>query len=182
MAIEQLSPDHPLWPHFVAHLEQHNMAQWVLRTAAQPLPGLYLLATVVCDECEDIAGHITLKMQRLAVPGPAETDAHPLSDPTSRPLRELFVQTFAVNEDYRRQGHGRALQCAALDMARRLRCYQMRSWSSLDKAANYALKLSMGFAAHPAIQHTADGTPISGVYFVKTIAYRGTPHANPHAS
>ena len=47
------------------------------------------------------------------------------------------MQTFAVEPDFRRQGHGRALQLAALDMSARLGCYQMRSWSTVDKQANY---------------------------------------------
>ena len=45
----------------------------------------------------------------------------------------------------------------------------MRSWSSLDKPANYALKLSLGFAMHPSVHDAASGYQVSGVYFVKRV-------------
>lgn len=52
----------------------------------------------------------------------------------------------------------------ALELTCALGACQMRSWSSLDKTANYALKLSLGFAAHPAVQTAGlTGEPISGV-------------------
>lgn len=96
-------------------------------------------------------------------------DVH-LRDTTGRPYRETFVQAFSVEEPYRRQGHGKSLQLAALDLSRELGAYQMRSWSSLDKRANYALKLSLGFVVHPAVQKSGvTGQLISGVCFVKVV-------------
>ena len=47
--------------------------------------------------------------------------------------------------------------------------HTLRRWSSLDRPANYALKLSMGFVLHPAIHDAAAGYPVSGVYFVKRV-------------
>lgn len=174
MAIERISPDHPLWANFCAHLTRHDMARWVLKpnlpgtdTSCQPLPALYFLATV---ECDNVIGHIALKMQHIALPtANNEPPSSPLMTRDQCPIRELFVQTFAVDDKFRNQGRGRMLQLAALDLCRRLGCYQLRSWSSADKLANYTLKLSLGFAIHPAIQETPDGQQISGVYFVRTV-------------
>jgi hypothetical protein len=61
------------------------------------------------------------------------------------------------------------LQLAALEKTRELGCFQMRSWSSLDKPANYQLKLSLGFGFHPEVQDTASGLKVSGGYFVRTV-------------
>jgi hypothetical protein len=79
------------------------------------------------------------------------------------------VQTFHVNETNRRSGLGERLQQHALTVTRDLGCYQMRSWSSLDRDANYLLKLKLGFAAHPAVYKTESGLEVSGIYFVKKV-------------
>ena len=144
------------------------MARWVLDDDAQPHPDHYFLAALADDR---IVGNLTIRVQNLVVPGTAWSAGrdHTLTDPDGFPLRETFVATFAVDEAHRRRGYGRALQLAALDLTRDLGCYQLRSWSSLDKPANYALKLSLGFAIHPAIQEAHTGQQISGVYFVRTV-------------
>jgi len=92
-----------------------------------------------------------------------------LRDESGQPLYETFVQTFHVAEEHRRKGYGRALQLEALQVTKELGCIQMRSWSSLDKPANYQLKLSLGFGFHPEIQQTASGLKVSGGYFVKRV-------------
>ena len=143
------------------------MARWVLDDG-QPAPDVYLLGVMVAEQ---VIGHISLRVQDLIIPSTAWSTGqdHALRGSTGEPLRETFVNTFAVDETHRRQGCGRALQVAALDLTRDLGCYQMRSWSSLDKTANYALKISLGFAAHPAVYESEDGLLISGVFFVKTV-------------
>lgn len=175
MAIERFTPDHPLWAGFCTHLRQHDMAQWVLQpgqisadTPCQPLPALYFLVAVERDQ---VVGHITLKMQRVEFPSANGDDASSTAVlmRDERPLRELFVQTFAVNQEFRNQGRGRMLQSSALDLCRRLGCYQLRSWSSADKVANYALKLRLGFSIHPALLETPEGKQVAGAYFVKTV-------------
>ena len=143
------------------------MARWVFDNG-QPAPDVYLLGVMAVEQ---VIGHISLRVQALVIPPTAWSTGqdHTLRRSTGEPLRETFVNTFAVDETHRRQGCGRALQIAALDLTRELGCYQMRSWSSLDKTANYALKISLGFAVYPAVQETGDGQLISGVYFVKTV-------------
>ncbi len=125
-----------------------------------------------------MVGNLSLVLQDITSP-PTEWSHDRGYERTLRaadgtPYRETFVETFMVEEAYRRRGYGRALQRAALGLSRELGAYQMRSWSSLDRAANYALKVSLGFAVHPAVQHAArTGEPISGVYFVKVVQPAG---------
>jgi GNAT superfamily N-acetyltransferase len=165
--IARFTPSQASWPAYVAHLERHNMARWALDDG-QPAPDVYLLGAMEADR---VIGHISVRVQDLVIP-PTEWSAghdHGLRRSAGEPLRETFVNTFAVDETHRRQGYGRALQIAALDLTRELGCYQMRSWSSLDKTANYALKISLGFAVFPAVYTTGSGQLISGAYFVKTV-------------
>jgi len=134
----------------------------------QPIAeGVYLLAR----EGEAIIGHISLKVQPLIAPATewSQNRELPLTDAQGQPLHETYVQTFAVEAGFRRRGYGRALQEAALEATKALGCYQMRSWSSTDKPANYALKLAMGFAAHPTTFALPDGRLISGVYFIQRV-------------
>jgi GNAT superfamily N-acetyltransferase len=137
------------------------MARWVLDNG-QAAPDVYLLGVMAAEQ---VIGHISLRIQDLIIPSTEWSTGqdHALRRSTGEPLRETFVNTFAVDETHRRQGCGRALQIAALDLTRDLGCYQMRSWSSLDKTAHYALKISLGFAVYPAVYDTGDGHLISGV-------------------
>lgn len=85
-------------------------------------------------------------------------------------LWESFVQTFQVEEASRRQGLGTALEQAAIALSRELGCYQMPSWSSFDKVANYAVKFQLGFAFCPGtfiVPRT--GKQIPGGWFVKRL-------------
>jgi GNAT superfamily N-acetyltransferase len=144
-----VTPQHPLWNALLAHLVAVGMARSALE-GDQPKPDTHYLAACLGEQ---IAGHISFRVQALLVE-PSALNQHqpqPLTDGDGVTLQETFVQTFAVLEAYRRRGFGRALQAAALEATRALNCCQMRSWSSVDKHANYALKLSMDFAVCPAL-------------------------------
>ncbi|HEX3049204.1 MAG TPA: GNAT family N-acetyltransferase [Aggregatilineaceae bacterium] len=158
----------PHWPAYLAHLERVNMARWATDEGGLPKPGVYYLGAWDHDQ---VVGNLSLKWQPIVIPATDWSGGHPapLLGPDGEPLHETFVNTFAVEEAHQRQGYGRALQLAALDLTRDLGGYQMRSWSSLDKSANYALKLSLGFSAHPEIQEAYNGQKISGVYFIKKV-------------
>jgi GNAT superfamily N-acetyltransferase len=166
--IEQFTPAHSLWSAYIAHLNRVKMALWVVDENEHPKPGIYFLGVITGSQ---IIGHISLQLQAIIIPRTEWGGGGPSSlvDAIGVPLRETFVQTFAVDEEHRRKGYGRELQIAALTMTKELGAYQMRSWSSSDKPANYALKISLGFSAHPTIYTTDSGLEVSGVYFIKTL-------------
>ncbi len=169
MKIIQIDVNGIVWPALVEHLREVNDARWVIDDQDQPLsPDLIFLGGLIDDV---VAGSLTLARQPIISP---ETEWAADRDRTLRnaegnTIFETFVQTFKVDEAYRRQGLGRALQERALQVTRELDCIQMRSWSSLDAEANYQLKLSLGFGFHPEIQETPSGLKVSGGYFVKRV-------------
>ena len=77
-------------------------------------------------------------------------------------LTEAKIHAFAVRSEYRNQGIGTLLQKQAIRRARELGCYQVASYSNYDRAANYHLKLSLGFAAQPEVH----GDNHQGSYFL----------------
>ena len=168
MTVEVFTPEHPHWPAYVDHMGRANMARWTVDAAGLPLQPLHFLGVM---EGDSVIGHISLRHQPLVCPASEwSTGMDPIVYGTEgEPLTELYVYTFAVDEAHRRQGVGRALQRAALDLTRDLGCYQLRSWSSLDHPDNYRLKIALGFAMHPATFKTDSGLEVSGVYFVKTV-------------
>jgi GNAT superfamily N-acetyltransferase len=119
-----------------------------------------------------VVGNLTLMKQALTIP-PSEWAGEQdlcLYGANGELLYEMFVQTFSVDEAYRRRGIGRTLQEEGLRQTQLMGCYQMRSWSSLDRSENYRLKFGMGFAFFPAIYETAGGLKVSGGYFVKVVS------------
>jgi GNAT superfamily N-acetyltransferase len=163
------SPEKPNWQDYVGHLRRCGQGRWVLDGRDKPQSSELIMLGLEQDNA--VAASLTLKVQPIVIPatewaGGKETE---LKDANGELLRETFVQTFFVDEAYRRQGLGEALQREALEVTRQLGCYQMRSWSSLDKDTNYRLKLKLGFAAHPAVYETDSGLKVSGLYFVKTV-------------
>lgn len=170
MEIRTITPSDPLWSSYVAHLHCVNMARWIVDDKGNLLEPLHTICAIVDGE---VVGNLSLKVQALTVPS-TDWSIENMLDHTVRhedgaPIKEAFVFSFAVDKAFRRQGIGRSLQLAALEATVKLGCIQMRSWSSLDKPANYALKLSMGFAAHPAVSSTPAGNDVSGVYFIKAV-------------
>jgi len=111
-----------------------------------------------------VIGHIALVQQAIEIPcdPPVKVSLH------GRELEEMFVQSFRVEDEYRNRGIGKRLQQEAFKLAKERCCYQMRSWSSLDKDVNYTIKLGLRFGAHPGFEyHPELPDPfIHGVYFV----------------
>lgn len=122
---------------------------------------------------DKLVGDISVRVQPVEIPTGVPVPVLELTVKTIREaaggdLLEGFVQSFAVEEAHRRRGLGRRLQLAALGECRRRGLYQMRSWSSLDKPANYALKLALGFAVHPGYDYVARLRKwVPGAFFVK---------------
>ncbi|MFW5691471.1 MAG: GNAT family N-acetyltransferase [Chloroflexota bacterium] len=165
--IYALTPEHEFWPKLLDHLNTMKMRGAATENGA-PKPDCIYLGVLVEDV---VVGHITVRLQALTVPASHLSDEQPilLTRGDGQTLFEAYVQTFAVYPAFRRQGYGRALQEAAMAHAREQGCYQMRSWSSADRTANYMLKLALGFSVVPALYPTPGGAPISGVYFVKRL-------------
>lgn len=166
--VAQFTPEHARWNALVAQLRACDQARWVLDDDLPKEQGLVFLGVA---NGEDVIANLTLKKQAITMPASewaGERDRR-LLGVDGEPLYETFVQTFFVDEDQRRKGYGLALQQEALEVSAQLGCIQMRSWSSLDKPANYQLKLKLGFAFHPEIQETPSGLRVSGGYFVKRV-------------
>jgi GNAT superfamily N-acetyltransferase len=166
--IQHLQPESATWAAFVAHLERVEMTRFALGAERQPLPMVFYLA-VVLDE--RVVGHLSLAIHPLVIPQ-AEPDgaATPFTLDDGTILRESYVESFAVEPENRRRGYGEQLQRAALDFSRTRSCYQMRSFSSLDKRENYLLKAKLGFAMHPMLHTSRNGKRYSGISFIKVLA------------
>jgi GNAT superfamily N-acetyltransferase len=77
-------------------------------------------------------------------------------------LVEAKIHAFGVHPDFRNQGIGTALQKRAIVRARELGCYQLASYSSYGRDANYHVKLALGFAVQPEVH----GENERGAYFI----------------
>ncbi len=170
MQIKQLTPQDVEWAAYCAHLRACNHAQWVLDDNNQPKDEAMIFIGGMVDG--EVVGSLTLIVQPITVP---ETEwvgdrERTIPGPDGNPLTETLVETFYVDRDHRRHGIGQALQEKALEITAAQGCCQMRSWSSLDKPANYQLKLKLGFGFHPEVQVTASGLKVSGGYFVKRVS------------
>ena len=169
MEIQRIEPHGDRWDHYVAHLKRVDNACWVLEgDDERPLADVLFLGVVVGAE---VVGDLALRKQVVSAPATEWSGgvARPLLGEDERPMEETFVMTFFVEEAHRRKGYGRALQEAALALTREAGCFQMRSWSSLDKPENHRLKLSLGFALHPEVHRAASGYDVTGAYFVKRV-------------
>ncbi len=169
MQVLRVDSEHPLWQSLVNHLSSTGDKRWVLTENGLPAnENLVFLGGLIDDQ---IVGNLTLKKQPIIIPASewaGDRDLQ-LRDTEGEPVYEMFVQTFSVEEAYQRKGIGRSLQEEGLRQTKLLDCYQMRSWSSLDKSSNYQLKLGLGFGFHPAIFETDSGLKVSGGYFIRGV-------------
>lgn len=151
-----------LWRDFIRHLG--GEARWI-KDGEGFRRGLHVIVAVKQDEAR-VVGHISLVQRPIEIPTDPPTGVRFRGGI----LEEMFVQTFRVDEQYRRRGIGRRLQEEAFQLAADRRCYQLRSWCSLDKEANYRLKLGLRFAVHPAFEHHPElpDPDIPGVFFLRT--------------
>jgi GNAT superfamily N-acetyltransferase len=80
-------------------------------------------------------------------------------------LTEGYVNAFGVLPEFRRSGIGERLQEAAIEISEARGCYQVRSRSPVSAVENYALKLKMGYVAHPSDENDS-------YFFLKKLAPR----------
>ena len=102
-------------------------------------------------------GFLRFVVQRLG-----EDEERPPIHFKDHALTEAKIIAFGVVPDYRNQGIGRALQQAAMQRAKELGCYQIRSRSDYANAANFHLKIALGFGIQPSLENDS-------VYFVKIL-------------
>lgn len=141
-AIDVWDAQNPRWPlvlELVARLEQ---SEWLAASFDWHQGSVVLVA----HRMDAVLGFLRFVVQPI---GP-EADHAPLVF-NGQILTEAKILAFGVAPAHRRQGIGRALQEHAIQHAQQLGCYQVRSFSSGDHAANHHLKLSMGFSAHPVV-------------------------------
>src|SRR5688572_269480 len=151
--IEVWENSHPAWPALMQCVQEEDQLDWV-NFSADFHQSSHMLAALLGEE---VIGFLRLVVQEI---GP-DMDCPPLHY-EEKPLIEAKVLAFGVKSAYRGQGVGRALQEAAIALAKRLGCYQLRSHSGGDHQANHHLKLSMGFGVHPTIR----GDDKAAVYFI----------------
>ena len=111
--------------------------------------------TLVAVESGRVVGFLRFVVQEI---GP-DCD-RPSLTLRGEPMREAYVLAFGVAEDHRRRGVGTAAAERVDRASHDPRLLQVRSRSAGDRAANHALKLSLGFGVHP----TKDTD--QGVFFV----------------
>jgi GNAT superfamily N-acetyltransferase len=173
-------PDSPLHTKYAEHLKRIEDSHH----AFTPEDGEGFV--IVAMKNNRVVGHISIKHQPIAhrddlpielleMPNKRFTDTHPPG------LVEGFVQTFEVEEDYQRRGIGSQLQQAAFAECCQRGLYQMRSWSSLDRPANFALKIALGFAVHPGHYYLSKQNKwVAGAYFVKSC--KTSMHPDPNTN
>ncbi len=153
IVIEQWWRDHPRWVELIACAAGEKQQREV-ECVFDFHRGTRVFVALDGDT---IVGFLRFALQYI---GPG--DDCPVLTLDAEPLTEAKILAFAVLETYRRRGIGTRLQQAAIQHARDLGCYQVRSWSTVDKVANYQVKLKLGFCAQP--QHRDSGE--QGYYFV----------------
>ncbi len=155
--IKEIKKDNKYWQSFIDNLKEAKMLKYVDLDSSD-----YLYIVNVVDN--KVVGHITLVKNALEIP---LLEKQPIEHNEEK-LFEYFVQTFFVSEDFRRKGYGKELQEQAFTLSCKNDAYQMRSWSSYNKNANYQLKIDLGFSIHPGHTFIAKTNQyIPGVYFIK---------------
>ncbi len=153
--IEEWDEVHPRWQEFLSCLktaapEQEPFVYGEYYRTFQT----YLFVALQLNE---VVGFLRFAVQPI---GP-EVKCPPLYKNGTQ-LTEAKIHAFAVIENARRQGIGTELQKLAIYRAKELECYQVTSYSSYGREANYRIKLSLGFGVQPEIH----GDNEKGVYFI----------------
>ena len=154
-SIEEWDETHPRWHEFVTCLEMvtPEQAPIVFEKHNQAYQS-YLLVALQSNE---VVGFIRFAVQPIGPEAKCPTLYF-----NGVPLTEAKIHAFAVREDARGQGIGTELQRQTIRRAKAVGCYQVASYSSYGRAANYHIKLSLGFAAQPEVH----GDNRQGVYFI----------------
>lgn len=152
--VERWTSAHPRWSELMSlpdvedlHLED-KVQEWHL--------GIYTLVALTVGE---IAGLLRFWTQVIGV----DEDKPPFIV-DGEPATEAKVVTLHVLDRFREGGVGRRLQLAAVEWARQLGCYQVRSRSKYARVGNHSLKASLGFGISPG-RNNRDG-PDDSAFFI----------------
>ena len=141
VAIEGWTPAEPRWQDLVDLIAGEGQTEWAFDPYLTRFPRHFLVAL----QEGKVVGFLMFVHWDI---GPHDRGT-PTLELGGTPLTEAKIIAFGVAKRYRRQGIGRALQERALQRAKELGCYQVRSVSELPYHENHSLKLSMGFAVEP---------------------------------
>lgn len=162
--IEEWKATHPHYLDFLncLHETAPDQAPFVTGGYYGTLPTRLWVAKVQ----NQVAGFLRIVLQPI---GP---EAHcPPLEVKATMLIEAKIHAFAVREEFRKRGIGRALQQKAIQRAQELGCFQLSSYSPYECTANHRLKLGLGFAAQPET-HFEEGREVKGVYFLMPLSTR----------
>lgn len=161
ISIERWGADHPRF----AALREVASAEEQERNLTIELDWHLTSHVLVALTADAIVGFLRFVVQPI---GP-DNDQPPVRV-GEKTLNEAKVLAFGVVGPARRRGIGTKLQHAALEWARELSCYQVRSYSDGTRRANHHLKLKLGYAVHPVVR----GEDKRGAYFVMPLRYPST--------
>lgn len=153
MTIREVTTGDAIWPRAMQTVAVLGQTAWV-QVQADHFHSSPLLVAAVAGAP---VGFLRFVVQRLG-----EDEERPPIYYADRVLIEAKIVAFGVVPDFRNQGIGRALQEAAMQRAQELGCYQVRSRSDYANAANFHLKMALGFGIQPSLENDS-------VYFVKRL-------------
>ena len=147
--LEEWPFQHPRWAEFLVCLEAAapEQAPFVLGDYSKALPCHLFVALQV---------HRVVGFLRFGIQPIGREEGCPPLVLNAETLTEAKIHAFAVREELRGRGIGKALQCQAIRRATELGCYQLASHSSYEWQANYRVKLSLGFSAQPETDGSGD--------------------------
>ena len=160
ITIDVWAENHERWGDLATFVLERETSPYVLKDD-DPVP---FFASVALNGSDLVGYHIFL-LQPL---GP-EMGVPEIKDRNGTVLQEAKVRALWVEPAFRNRGIGTKLQEATLQKAEAIGAFQVRSRSGLDRVENYAIKIKLGFAAHPDLRTLRDGTTETGVYWVKRV-------------
>ena len=151
--IREITKDDISWNRCIRIVDVLGQTAW-MQTRADHFRSSHVFAAFAGGEP---VGFLRFVVQRLG-----EDEERPPIRFKDQTLTEAKIIAFGVVTDHRNQGIGRALQQVAMQRAKELGCYQVRSRSDYANAANFHLKIALGFGIQPSLENDS-------VYFVKIL-------------
>ena len=137
--IHELTQHDDDWEQYADVIKGEDQEHWAFNADDEPSSRHFAMA----KQDGHIVGFLVYVVQEISCHCRSPVTAN------GETLTEAKITAFGVQEAYRRQGIGRALQEHALRDARMLGCHRVRSVSHRKQRENVLLKLSMGFAVVP---------------------------------